>query len=381
MTIAKGPRQNSNNVDAGRALPGTVGVYQAVKAVVLDNQSAYPGANTNPKGPQLYRPRGRTYHQAGRAIDIGTGSGVGMPQPWSIKLFWALINMSEELGIDQVIHNGVLWNRDTGKFRPKGDHYNHIHISLRLDLANKSTEEVKALWTKGLSKPNVKAPYPDPVESGWGSKIVGPSTKLPGEFEGAPGDSAFGKSGSPMPQGGGGGIPKGGMSVPISKHMPSEENLVGLENYKLYKSIMDGTASKAAKLPESDLMALSQYQRKELASIKENMDAATVTPADYIQRGLTFAGLFGLLYSIMMIFAHVLDTTNVFFESKLLNKMTVGRVEAVEDAEDARSDGSKRYVTLGGVFKLSLIGVIVSLVIISGVVFSIATWTIGLLDM
>lgn len=162
---------------------------------------------------------------------------------------------------------------------------------------------------------------------------------------------------------GGGGSPGGKVD---------EEDLEGMSSYKKRKELEEKIEKSGVKIEDADRENLTIEELESLASLDSSLTAGQKTATDYASSAVSFIGIAGMMYSVLLFFAYLFDTTNNITEGSVVKAMTGGRLESVHDPEDVGKDGKTTKIAMKGAFKYALIGVLFSLVIVSGTFFG---WT------
>lgn len=313
-------------------------------------------------------------HAEGVALDLSVQQDT--PRKWSMELRNALVNASDELGLVEVIHNEYKWNCNKASWqRYHGyDHKNHVHLGMDIKIAEMDQAKYLAIINSVMKNPNISNPFPDsPTPDD--VPFTDPKSHLIGGTE--QGAGKVNNTGSASADSGAAGTgtasDSGSDLAAVAKNYGpvGEENLVGMEQYKAYKTNIEGFDPGSV---ETDYdKDFTQQEKYTVANIKENLQSDKTTPQEYASRGVTFFGLVGILYSILMVGAHIFDRTNVFFEFNALKALTAGRMESVHDEEDAtkgrRNGGGPVRTTFRGTVKYACIALVFSLILISGAVF------------
>lgn len=356
----------------GANTPGSIGAQRWINEVLLKMPGVEGRISSTARGHNASRGY-RSVHEEGRAIDLAQVGG--MPTHWTYQFCNALINASAELGVDTIIHGNYKWNgRKPGWVSYSGvNHKNHIHLEIAASVAQTPADQMFETWKKVLTKMNISDPFPQNARPN-NPAPRGKNGLLQGAYEGGPGKivksfalgnvaSAGATSGAPAKAADN--ATKGGSAG--DSGLVAEEDLEGMEQYKAYKAIVEGSivpASVKIVLPEE----LTTDDSKRLAALQENVDASKTTIQERANQGIAFAGMLGALYTMVLFFTHIFDRTNVFFESKFLKTVSFGRLEAVYDKEDSGLvEGTKtRRVTFMQMTFLAILGMLASILLISG---------------
>lgn len=274
---------------------------------------------------------GFSVHSEGRAMDFGV-PGV---EQWGKDFAEFLVAQSKELGVMLVIFDSKIWgsgHHDEG-WRPYGGvspHTDHLHVELNWETAKLPADEVKQLWTD--------------IAAGKGRDSASEDTKD---------DSKTSDSGGDSPAAG----------------IVDEEDLTGMTSFKERQELERRLEDSGVKIEDADRDKMSNEELRSLADLEDGITGSKKTTTDYLSTGVSVVGYVGMIYSITLFFAYLFDTTNNFTEGSAVKAMTGGKLEPVHDKEDAGKHGGVTKITLGGAFKYALIGMLVSLFIISGTAF------------
>ena len=148
------------------------------------------------------------------------------------------------------------------------------------------------------------------------------------------------------------------------------------EDYFVTKSMLDEAA---INLPRrGDLIQLSGGwdKVKEIESWKSNIDNSKENSINrYIRASFMFVGILITLYSMLLYVAYQFDRINNFVDISLLSTMTVGRLNvAPEDTNgnfNSATSGRAKYLKHKDIIIVSIIGVGIGVLLISGRIFSL----------
>lgn len=285
----------------------------------------------------IYNCRGSTggsspsVHSEGRAMDFGVPS----VEAWGTAFADFLVANSKELGVMLVIFDNKVWgcgHADEG-WRPysgSSPHTDHLHVEMNRETAKKSAKEVKKLWTD----------------------IAGGKTKDDDKGDGKEKDTGGNE---------GGGDGNGGKT--------EEEDLTGMSSYKKRKELEEKIDKSGVKIEDADKENMTLEELESLANLDSSITSQQKTATDVASSGIALFGIAGVMYSVLLFFAYLFDTSNNFTEGSLVRVMTGGRLESVHDPDDAIKEGKTTKIAMKGAFKYSLIGILFSLILISGAFF------------
>lgn len=159
-----------------------------------------------------------------------------------------------------------------------------------------------------------------------------------------------------------------------SYQIPDELDLKGLEHEKKLQEIYDkmiqdadiADPSKMAKVSE-----LSLDEQKKIVALRETKDANKVSFGQRANQLVIFGGLLGFMYSVFLTLGGIFDRAVTLSDTTSATRLlSFGRLSFVDSSDmvsaNPPADGTQR-VTLQQLFKRSLVGIIFSLLIISGV--------------
>lgn len=153
-----------------------------------------------------------------------------------------------------------------------------------------------------------------------------------------------------------------------------EEDLKGMAHYKQTKQAYDSMIKVVNPLSESSLAEMSIAEQKQVTELDKAINGGKTTFQDNLSVGVSFVGLLGMVYSLFLFAAYFFDKTNNFVNVNALSKLTAGKMETVHDVDDVRTEDGVRYVGLVGVLKWAAVCIIVSLLLMSGVLFDFLIW-------
>lgn len=292
-------------------------------------------------------------HSEGRAMDMGTPMGV---TDWSQKLAYALVNSSAELGVQLVIHNKEIWiggpTQAFDGFLPYSGvspHTDHLHVELTREMTKRPAQEVLDNFAKVLAKA---------------------STARPGKTD---------------PEGNGPGIVSGEeakaektQAAELQKGIPQEAELEGMSNYKKRLEAEKKLSGNSKPIEEKSVNNLTIAEQKKLAALGEDVNSGK-TGAEMANIGISVAGIGIMLFTTLLFGLFLFDRTNTLVEARTLKTATFGRLGVAYDKEDEGRDSSgTNYVGWGGILKYCAVGIILGLVLVSGLFFTMVEHAVNI---
>lgn len=159
-----------------------------------------------------------------------------------------------------------------------------------------------------------------------------------------------------------------------SYRIPDELDLLGLEHEKKLQEIYD-KMTQDADIADPSRMArvedLSLDEQKKIVALRETKDANKVSFGQRANQLVIFGGLLGFMYSVFLTLGGIFDRAVTLSDTTSATRLlSFGRLSFVDSSDmvsaNPPADGTQR-VTLQQLFKRSLVGIIFSLLIISGV--------------
>jgi len=298
---------------------------------------------------------GASLHSEGRALDLHVPTGAA----WAQKLANALVNMSKELGLQIVIYNRRIWiggeaqgTQGFSAYKGVNPHTDHLHIEMTWEMARKSATEVKKTWTDILAKASVAEPSKTENGSGEGVGSSGSDKK-----------KSTAKDTSELVNG-----------------IPGEDELEGMSNYKKRLELEKQLSSSVEEKPNATIKDLTLVDQKKIANLGENVHSGK-SPIDYANIGVSVIGFSVLLYTTLLFGLFLLDRNNTVMESKTLKTLSFGRLDVAYSKEDEGKDGSgTNYIGWGGILKYSLVGIVLGLILVSGVFFNMIEGSLNIIQ-
>lgn len=274
---------------------------------------------------------GTSVHSEGRAMDFGTP----ISAEWGTTLSRALRAMSKELGIQLIIWNREQWlctRPDEWTPYLDGDpHTNHLHVEMIPEFAAKDKNEIKKLWTDVMNG------------------------EIPSETSSSDSDeSSSSKSKSSSNDSGG---------------IVKEEDLTGMDSFKEREKWRGELEGQGSTIEDAVIDDLRDDEIVSVRRLQQDMADGKKTTTDYLSSGVSAIGYAGMIYSVLLFFAFIFDTSNNFVEGSVVKGMTGGKLETVYDKDDVGKSGGTTKISWGGAIKYSSIGLVVSLLLLSGVAF------------
>lgn len=321
--------------------PGALGAESWFKEAYADKGATSMGVYNCVPGAWV------SIHSEGRAIDFGCHTVTD----WAQNLAYALVNMSEELGVQIVIFNYEIWicgpTQAYDGFVPyesQPPHTDHLHVELTWDMANKPAEEVKKHWIEVMKKASIERPTRENAPEGTGLN---------------PGTDEEQKEAKDSEE----------TSKELVKGIPGEHELEGMSNYAKRLEAEKELAGKSTKIEDKDFKGLSLKDQKKLVALGEDVKSGK-TGAEMANIGISIVGFSVMLYTTMLFALFLFDRTNTVTEAKALRIATFGRLDVAYDAEDeGQTKDGTNYIGWKGMLKYSLVGIVLGLILVSGAFF------------